>query len=380
MADTTAIRHAERAWIELNLSFLKHNAAELRRVMTPGCELMAVLKAEAYGHGMLPVADALCEENVTSFAVATVDEGIVLREHGIKDEILILGYTDPRRAEELHGYALSQTVFDLSYAEALAAEGKEISVHIAVDSGMHRLGIAAEDVDAVASLFTKKPLTVHGIFSHLCVADSDTEEDVSYTEKQLRAFASLLDALKARGLTLPKVHIQNSYGLLNYTDFPCDYARIGISLYGVDSEHGLYRKTTVDLKPVLSLRSKVIQLRSLPKGEPVGYGRAFVTERDSRIAVLPIGYADGLPRSLSGGKGQVLLNGRRAPIIGRVCMDQVIVDVTDIPDVATGTIATLIGTDGCETIAAEDVAEACGTITNDLLSRLGRRLVVETVN
>lgn len=379
MADTTAIRHAERAWIELNLSHLKHNVAELRRVMAPGCELMAVLKAEAYGHGMLPVADALCEMGVTSYAVATIDEGIVLREHGIKEEILILGYTDPRRAIELHNYSLSQTVFDLSYAEALAAEGKAISVHIAIDSGMHRLGIAAEDVDAVALLFTKEPLAVHGIFSHLCVSDSDDEEDIAYTKKQLSAFSALLDALVSRGITLPKVHIQNSYGLLNYTDYPCDYARIGISLYGVDSEHGLYRKANVDLKPVLSLRSKVIQLRSLPKGEPVGYGRAFITERDSRIAVLPIGYADGLPRTLSGGKGQVLLNGKRAPIIGRVCMDQVIVDVTDIPDVVAGTVATLIGTDGNETIAAEDMAEACGTITNDLLSRLGRRLIVETI-
>lgn len=379
MAETTAIRHAERAWIELNLSSLKHNVAELRRVMPQGCELMAVLKAEAYGHGMLPVADALREVGVPSYAVATVDEGIVLREHGVKEEILILGYTDPRRASELHRYALSQTVFDPSYAEALAAEGKAISVHIAVDSGMHRLGIAAEDVDAVAALFTKEPLSVHGIFSHLCVADSDDEGDIAYTKKQLSAFSALLTALKERGLTLPKVHIQNSYGLLNYADFPCDYARIGISLYGVDSEHGLYRKAKIDLKPVLSLRSKVIQLRSLPAGEPVGYGRAFVTERDSRIAVLPIGYADGLPRSLSGGKGQVLLNGKRAPIIGRVCMDQVIVDVTDIPDVFTGTIGTLIGTDGGETIAAEDMAEACGTITNDLLSRLGRRLAVETV-
>ena len=267
------VLHAERAWIELNTDNLIHNVAELRRILPTGCELMAVLKAEAYGHGAEEVATILSSLGVSAFGVATVDEGIALRECGTEGEILILGYTDPRRADDLERYRLAQALFDLPYAEALNAEGKEVRVHIAIDSGMHRLGIAAEDTEEVRKAFFFPHLHVDGMFTHLCVADSEAKADVAYTEAQIAAFSSLADRLRAEGIA-PKLHMQSSYGLVNYPALRCDYARIGILLYGVDSEHGNIRKTAADLRPVMSLRSKVIQLRTLPAGASVGYGRA----------------------------------------------------------------------------------------------------------
>lgn len=374
---STKLLHAERAWIELSTENLKHNVAELRRIMPSGCELMAIVKAESYGHGAKEIPEILSSLGVAAFGVATVDEGIALRESGTEGEILILGYTDPRRADDLERYRLIQTLFDLPYAEALEAEGREIGVHIAIDSGMHRIGLAAEDTADIIKAFSFPHLRVEGMFTHLCASDTEDAADVAYTEAQIAAFSSLTERLTAAGISLPKLHIQSSYGLVNYPSLRCAYARIGILLYGADSELGNTRGLSVDLRPVMSLRSKVIQLRDLPAGEPVGYGRAFITSRPTRLAVLPIGYADGLPRHLSGGNGEVLLCGKRAPILGRVCMDQVIVDVTNIPDITLGTVATLIGRDGDDEITAEEMADRADTITNEIFSRLGRRLKIE---
>ena len=367
-------RDRDRAYLEINVNNLAHNIRELRRLMQPGCELMAVVKAEAYGHGMYETAAHLNRMGVRAFAVATIDEGIRLRLCGILGEILVLGYTPDGRVRELVKYDLTQTVVDLGHALRLNAQRRTVKVHIKVDTGMHRLGFAEGETEVLAKVCKLKYLKLCGIYTHLCVSDSLQEEDVAYTQGQVERFYRVLDTLKKEGITIPAVHIQSSYGLLNYPELKCDYVRAGIALYGVLSHAEERTIQTPDLRPVLSLKSRVVLLRSVKSGESVGYGRAFVAERRTQLAILPVGYADGYPRELSCGKGGVLINGCYAPVVGRVCMDQLTVDVTDIPNVRVGSEAVLIGEAGGEKIFAPRLAGACKTITNELLSRMGSRL------
>ena len=370
----SAMRGKDRAWIELDQDCLRHNVNEFRNAMRPGCELMAVMKAEAYGHGMYEAAVCVSRMGVNAFAVASVEEGIRLRRFGISGEILILGYTDPERAKELRRYDLTQTLIDYPYARLLNQQQRAVKVHVKVDTGMHRLGFGKGEADRIAHVFSMKYLKVCGIYTHLCAADSLEAEDVRFTKQQIGSFYGLLEKLKERGIAIPKVHIQSSYGFLNYPELPCDYVRAGIALYGVLSAPGDRTRLELDLRPVLSLKSKVVLIRKIRTGESVGYGRAFTAERDSRIAVLPLGYGDGLPRNLSCGRTQAVIRGQRVPVIGRICMDQLMVDITDAHGIFVGDTATFIGWDGSLEAAAPDLADQGGTITNELLSRLGGRL------
>lgn len=364
----------DRAYLEIDLNNLEHNVKVLKRAMPQKCELMAVVKAEAYGHGLYEIATHLNKIGVKAFAVATIDEGIKLRQYGVLGEILILGYTAPARAKELRKYDLTQTLIDYKYALLLDKQGYDVMTHIKVDTGMHRLGFDAKDIEKISAVFSMKHIKVSGIYTHLCAADSVDEKDIFFTNVQIENFYNLLNQLKEKGITIPKIHIQSSYGLLNYPELKCDYVRVGVSLYGVLSSPNDRTKLHLDLRPVLSLKSRVILLREIKKGESVGYSRSFVANRDSLIALLPVGYADGYPRNLSCGKSYVLINGHQAPVVGKICMDQLAVDVTDIPNVKTGSIATLIGKDGKEEITAPMVAESAESITNELLSRMGHRL------
>ena len=364
----------DRAYLEIDLKNLEHNVKVLKNAMPPHCELMAVAKAECYGHGMYGTTVYLNQIGVSAFAVATIDEGIRLRKYGISGEILILGYTSPMRAKELCKYKLTQTLIDYEYSLLLDEQGYKVTAHIKVDTGMYRLGFDADDTKEIVTAFSLENIEITGIFTHLCSADSRAEEDVDFTHKQIGEFYNSLDNLRKGGVRIPKVHIQSSYGLLNYPEIKSDYVRAGIALYGVLSSPNDETKLKLDLRPVLSLKARVVLLRKIRKGETVGYSRAFTASRDSLIAILPIGYADGFPRNLSCGNSYVLIGGRQAPIVGKICMDQLAVDVTDIPNVKTGSIATLIGKDGKEEITAPMVAESAESITNELLSRMGHRL------
>ncbi len=359
----------DRAWAEINMSSLRHNVKALQQALPAGCEIMAIVKANAYGHGAIPISSCLNGVGVKAFAVATIDEGIYLRMKGIKGEILILGYTPAKNASALFRYRLSQTVADMQHAAELNRFGKPIQVHIKVDTGMNRLGESYRHVSEIASVFGFENLKVLGIFTHLCVSDSLEESHAVFTNKQIKHFYQLLDKLKTRHIYIPPIHIQSSYGVLNYPELQCGYARIGIALYGVLSTPDANTKRTLDLRPVLALKSKVALVREIAPGESVSYGCDFVAQKGMKIAVVSIGYGDGFPRRLST-NGHVLIRGCRAQIIGRICMDQLIADVTDIPDMRRGDIVTLIGMDGREEIAAEQVAFSAGTITNELLSRL----------
>ena len=223
----------DRAYLEIDLNNLEHNVKVLKRAMPQKCELMAVVKAEAYGHGLYEIATHLNKIGVKAFAVATIDEGIKLRQYGVLGEILILGYTAPARAKELRKYDLTQTLIDYKYALLLDKQGYDVMTHIKVDTGMHRLGFDAKDIEKISAVFSMKHIKVSGIYTHLCAADSVDEKDIFFTNVQIESFYNLLNQLKEKGITIPKIHIQSSYGLLNYPELKCDYVRVGVSLYGV---------------------------------------------------------------------------------------------------------------------------------------------------
>ena len=367
-------RRPGRAWIELDLGALERNVAALRRWLPEGCRLMPALKANAYGHGALPIAAALNRMGVDAFCVATAEEGARLRRGGIRGQILVLGYTDPADFPLLRRFRLSQTVVDGAYARRLAAWGRPVSVHIKVDTGMHRLGLVPRELETLLWVLDQRTLRVEGLYTHLCADDSDAPAAREMTERQIAAFQNLRAVLTLAGRPLPPVHILSSYGLCRHPWVGGDYARVGIALYGMLSRREDSRFLPEPLAPVLSLKARVASLRWLRPGESAGYGPSFTAGRPTLCAALSIGYADGLDRRLSQGRGQVLLGGRRCPILGRVCMDQVLADATAVPWLAQGDEAVFIGRSGAEEITACDVAAQCGTIANEVLSRLGSRL------
>lgn len=363
-----------RAWRELDIPALEYNVRALGALMPPDCSLMAVVKANAYGHGDFEVSRELDRLGVRAWAVATVDEGAALRSFGVHGQILVLGYTPPERAWELRRHRLTQTVISEEYAKRLDSAGVKLRVHLKLDTGMHRLGVPWDDIQAAAGVFDLKRLRVTGVYTHLSCSELRDGRSREETLKQDRRFRAALRGLEERGLAVPPCHIQSTYGLLNYPELSRGFIRAGLGIYGVLSSPDESTTLSPDLRPVLSVRARVALVRSVPEGEGVGYGGPFRTPGARRIAILPVGYADGVPRTLSGGTGYVLLHGRRAPVVGAVCMDQMAVDVTDIPEAAPGDAATLIGRDGEETLSAPAVAALAGTITNELLSRLGARL------
>ena len=364
-----------RAWIEVDTAALRHNLSALSALLPEGGKLMPVVKANAYGHGDLAVARICAGEGIRAFAVAAAAEGARLRRGGVRGTILVLGCTGPQEAPLLARYRLTQAVASAGHARALDAQGRRIAVHLKIDTGLHRLGIPWDDVEGLVAPFACKNLKVTGVFTHLSDAEALDEASQARTLEQLRRLQSAVKGLRKAGFDPGAVHFQGSYGLLNYAgSLPCDFARPGIALYGVLSLPEHHTRAAAELRPVLSLRARVTQLHRLEAGESAGYDGAFIARRPTVLAALAIGYADGWPRSLSNGAGQVLIHGQRAPIAGLVCMDQLLVDVTDIPDAAPGDIATLIGRDGDGEVTAGQAAQAAGTITNELLSRLGPRL------
>lgn len=371
--ENEAISPTGRAWIELDMAALRHNVKALRALLPKGCELMPVVKANAYGHGAILISQELNRAGIKAFCAATVSEGVELRKNGIAGELLILGYTHPSQFPLLSRYGLTQTVTECSYAEALDACGEEIRVQLKIDTGMHRLGERWDSMDALVPIFACRNLKITGAFTHLCADSTTSPRDRAVTMAQSRRFYDCISRLRARGCVIPKVHVLASHGLLHYPEIGGDYARIGIALYGVLSSGRDGEVCPVTLRPVLSLKARVAQVQELRQGESAGYDLKFTAQRDARIAVLTIGYADGLPRCLSCGVGSVLIHGRRAPIVGRICMDQTLVDVTDVPNVLPGDTAVLIGKSGTEEITACDLAEQAGTISNEILSRLGAR-------
>ncbi|WP_258278971.1 serine racemase VanT catalytic subunit [Paenibacillus sp. SC116] len=372
--NNTSASSKHRAWAEVNLTHLRHNLLELQRLLPADCSIMAVVKANAYGHGSLEVADFLANEGVQHFAVAECSEGIALRKRGIKAEILVLGYTSPARFKDLVRYRLTQTVISADYAADLNEFGKKIKVHIKIDTGMSRLGEGCDNMEHIRRMYRHANLQVTGTYSHLSMSDSQQAEDIAYTRMQIQRFYEVTEQLKAEGINTGVLHMQSSYGILNYSDLKFGLARPGIALYGVLGREDDQIMNPVDLRPVLSLKAKVTMVKAIMAETPVGYGRNYVPMEDRKIAAVSIGYADGIPRSLFENGGYVLIKGQKAKIAGNVCMDQLMIDVTHIGGIQAGETVTIIGQDGEETVTASEIASHCGTISNEILSGIGNRV------
>ena len=286
-----------RSWIEIDLQALRHNVRQFLKVLQNKEQLMAVVKADAYGHGAVAVAKELNRIGITSFAVATLAEAIELRQNEIQGDILILGYTCPCDAHLLQKYNLIQTVIDYPYALSLQKQEKSLRVHIAIDSGMHRLGETREHMASLLQIKQLNNLHVEGIFSHLCVCDELSKESQEYTYLQIQQFQEIVQYMQEKGISFSKIHLLSSYGLLHYQDYLFDYVRMGILMYGVDSCEP--QQSYFDLKPVLSLKSKVAMIKNVSKNETIGYGRTYLTKKITKIAIVPIGYADGIPSNSS---------------------------------------------------------------------------------
>ena len=379
------MHETDRAWISIDKENLLHNVKELRRLSGAGCALMPAVKANAYGHGDVLVCRILQDAGIRDYCVASVDEGIRLRQAGISGQILILGYTHPDGFAELMHYRLTQTAVDLDCAGRLsvyagkvncgrtAGNRDTIAVHVGVDTGMHRLGIPYDRTDLIEKVWGLPDLRVTGLFSHLCVSDGLTDAEEKYTREQIQRVDQAADYLHKKSIRGFKCHIQGSYGLLNYPEYSYDLSRPGIALYGCLSSADDRVRASVSLKPVLSLKARAASIKELPAGESAGYGLTYTADSTRRIAIVSVGYADGIPRSLSN-CGEALVRGRKIPVIGRICMDQLTLDVTDVPGILPGDEVVLIGSSGECRLTAEDMAGKAGTITNEILSRLGGRL------
>ncbi|MDY4997117.1 MAG: serine racemase VanT catalytic subunit [Bacilli bacterium] len=363
----------DRAWLEINLNNLENNINEIRKTIPSKTKIMAVVKANAYGHGIIDISKKLEQIGIQDFAVATLQEAITLRQNRIKGNILILGFTSIENLHYVIDYDLIQTIVDEEYAEKILnlSYNKKIKVHIKVNTGMNRIGINYKNINFIKELYLSNKIDVLGIFSHLSVSDSNDQEDIDFTKMQISRFNDLIKKLKTDMIDVGKTHLQSSYGILNYPELEYDYVRPGIIMYGIHSEKNMTTKVKLNIKPVLSLKAKITDVKEINENDSVSYGRKYIALQREKIASVSIGYADGYPRNLSCKNVSVLINNHYAQIIGRICMDQLIIKINNL-DVKQGDIVTLIGES--EKISAETIANCSDTITNELLSRLGERL------
>ncbi|MHC1749979.1 MAG: serine racemase VanT catalytic subunit [Cellulosilyticaceae bacterium] len=360
-----------RAYREINLQYLKHNLEQIESLLDDICEVMAVVKADAYGHGAVEVSRYLQSLGVNHFAVACLDEAIVLRKANIKGEILILGYTPISRRADLITFDISQTIVDLEYFKAVCQGEDVVKVHIKLDTGMNRMGMVCEEEELV-KIYESKQIAIQGTFTHLSRADSLLEEDVAFTWGQIKKFDRVVEALKKREIEVGKTHVQSSYGIINYRNLKYDLVRPGIVLYGVSSEPNDQILKNFNFKPVLALKAKVASIKKIKQNETVGYGNHFRAEKDLKIAVVTIGYADGYPRRAS--NCNVLVDGQKARIVGNVCMDQMIIDVSEIGKIQAGDVVTLVGKDKKEYLLVNQLSETMQTINNQMLTGISSRV------
>lgn len=372
--------YLKRTWVNIKLDNLHYNIKSIKSKLFLGTKIMAVVKADAYGHGDKLIARALVDEGIDFFAVSNLDEALSLRSAGIKQSILILGYTPVESGAVLAQQGISQTVFSLRYASELSSfctkQGCCVSVHIKLDTGMSRLGIvhsrlhsSVEDIKQIKQL---AGLDAVGIFSHFSSADALDSDSAEYTKMQMAEFDDAVDQLKNAGISFQYKHLQNSAGIsfASNAAHPYSYARAGIVMYGIAPSD---EKPLLDLRPVMELKSVISMIKEVEAGTAISYGRNYVADKKTTVATVPIGYADGYSRLLSN-RGEMLVNGKRARIIGNICMDQLMLDVTDIDGVREGDIVTVIGRDGDEEITFSELADIVGTISYELMCIIGRRV------
>lgn len=364
-----------RTWAEIDLDSLTYNIHEIRRITNPSAKIMAVVKADAYGHGVREVAKTLIDEGADYLAVACVDEGKQLRNDGITVPILILGAVMPEDAEDLIDYQLMPAVFDYELAKAVSdsalSKNTRAKIHIKLDTGMSRIGfVTGVDDDAVcreiAEIAALPGIEIEGIFSHFSTSD---EHDQSYTKLQFNRFMTVCSMLEERGIKIPIRHIANSAAIMMYPETHLEMVRAGVILYGLYPSEEV-DKTKLSLKPVMSVKARVTMVKELEENRGVSYGKSYITNHRTRIATVPIGYADGYTRLLSG-KAQMIAKNEKVPVIGRICMDQCMIDVTNVHTINAGDEVVVFGAD---TVTADDLAEWIGTINYEIICVIAKRI------
>ncbi|MGD8967581.1 MAG: alanine racemase [Anaerolineae bacterium] len=360
-------------WAEVDLDAIAHNARLLKDRAGSGCELMVAVKANAYGHGVIPVSKAALAGGASRLAVSRTEEGIELRRAGIDAPILLLSYTLPGESDAIVHWDLTPTVNSESQAKALAdaatAQSKALRIHVKLDTGMSRYGLLPDEaLDFVHFLRELPGLVLEGLYTHFAVADLP---DKAFTRRQFATFREVIKRLEASGFSFPLRHVSNSAATIGLPEMALDMVRCGIALYGLRPSAEV--EPGVALRPALTLKSRVARVRILPAGASISYGRTYVTERPTRVALIPVGYGDGYHRILSN-RGAVLIRGKRAPILGRVCMDQFVVNVSDIPGIRLHDEVVLIGRQGEGHIPAEEVARWAETINYEVTTSLTPRV------
>lgn len=372
-----SMKHYSRVWAEIDLDAILYNMASMQQKLKEGTKIMAVIKADGYGHGAVPIAEAIDElPCLYGYAVANVEEGIELRRHGITKPVLVLGYVFPEQYPQLIREDISTAVFSFSMAELLnaaaAAMNKTAKIHFAVDTGMSRIGyqVTGESAMEMEQIAELPHIMVEGIFTHFARAD---EKDKTAAYAQLERFQTMIDMLRERGVQIPLHHCSNSAGIMELPEATnMELVRAGITLYGLLPSQEV-EKEKLSLRPVMSLKSRISYIKELPAGREISYGGTYVTQGTEHIATIPVGYADGYARGLSN-KGYVLIHGRRAPIRGRICMDQFMVDVTEIPDASVGDTVTLLGAEGNERITLEELGELSGRFNYEFACGITKRV------
>ena len=367
----------QRVWAEVDLDAIWENMVHMKENIAENTKILAVIKTDGYGHGGVPIAKMLEQlDFMFGYAAATYEEAHVLREAGVKKPILILGYTFPYCYEELIREEIRPAVYRRETVEELAAAaakvGKKAKVHIKVDTGMGRIGITPDEegLEFVRFLIEHPELEVEGIFTHFAKSD---EADKTSANHQLEIFQNFIDKIQTElGITIPVKHCSNSAAILEMPQANMDMVRAGITTYGLYPSEEV-SKDIVPLRAAMSLYSHIVYCKMIHAGQSVSYGGLFTAQKDTRVATIPVGYGDGYPRSLSG-RGYVLIHGKRAPILGRVCMDQFMVDISEIPEAMDGDKVTLLGMDGTERITAEELGELSGRFNYEFVCDLGKRI------
>lgn len=370
------MNYYKRVYAKINLDAVEHNLDAMHQLLQPGTQIMAVIKADGYGHGAVEIAHAIEGlDYLYGFAVATAEEALSLRKYGVRKPILVLGYVFPEHYQMLVNQAVRITVFTQEMAvqlsEAAGRAGRDAAVHMKIDTGMSRIGMPVnkESVKMIAQTASLAHIVVEGIFTHFARAD---ETDKTSAVSQLTQFQEMIRLLEEAGIKIPYRHCSNSAAVIDLPQANMDIVRAGIAMYGLWPSSEV-QKSRIALKPALELKSHVAYVKELEAGRSISYGGTYTLQSPAKIATIPVGYADGYPRSLSN-KGCVLIHGQKAPIVGRICMDQFMADVTGIPNVETGDTVTLAGTDGPGQITLEKLGDLSGRFNYEFACCLGKRI------
>ena len=363
----------DRSCVEIDLDALKHNFEQIRKATNPGTGVLAVVKADAYGHGALETARTLIDSGAAGLCLATIDEAVELRRHGIEVPMMTLGYTDPSRFEDAVRYDVEQSVYSYDIAKTLSDEavrqGRKCRIHIKLDTGMGRIGFKTDgsETDMIVRSCTLPGIEPYGVFSHFAVADTSDDE---YTKHQFDLFMDQIAALKEKGVSFEKRHICNSAGILRFPGMHLDLVRAGIILYGLMPPGCPRPVCDIELRPVMNWYAKVIHIKTVPEGTTISYGRRFTAGRTTEVTTVGIGYADGLSRRLSNGF-ELVIGGKKCPIIGNICMDMCMVDTTDLEErPRVGDRVTVFGSSR----PADELADALGTINYEITCDVGKRV------